>query len=92
MAVRSFVWGFGSRTCEFSNAVFAVSEKYIVSSNSNTWLGDVSLFDVQTGSPVFMKLGMHLKAVHALDASPIDRTLITGCDDDKARYFSLEGG
>eukprot|EP00811_Abedinium_folium_P031603 NODE_5159_length_1802_cov_12.317015.p1 GENE.NODE_5159_length_1802_cov_12.317015~~NODE_5159_length_1802_cov_12.317015.p1 ORF type:complete len:435 (+),score=102.85 NODE_5159_length_1802_cov_12.317015:61-1305(+) len=87
-----FCMGFGPRTCDFSSAVFAAGERYVASANSNMSLSDVSLFDVQTGSPVFMKLGMHTKAVHALDASPIDKTLITGCDDEKARYFSIEGG
>jgi len=85
-----FTMGFGPRSCEFSNAVFAAGERYAACANSNTRLGDVSLFDVQTGSPVFMKLGMHLLPVHALDASPVDRTLITGCDDEKVRYFQVE--
>lgn len=85
-----FSMGFGPRNCEFSSAVFAAGERYVVSSNSNIRFSDVSLFDAQTGSPVFMKLGMHLMPVQALDASPVDRTLMTGCDDDKARYFSIE--
>jgi len=84
------IMGFGPRSCEFGNAVFAANERYVVSANSNTRVGDVSLFDAKTGSPVFMKLGLHAMPVHALDASPIDRTLITGCDDDKARYLSVE--
>mmetsp|Transcript_64527 Transcript_64527/g.199886 ORF Transcript_64527/g.199886 Transcript_64527/m.199886 type:complete len:88 (-) Transcript_64527:42-305(-) len=82
--------GFGARSCEFSTAVFVSGERYIASSNSNTRLSDVSLFDASTGSPVFMKLGMHNLPVYALEASPIDRTLITGCDDHKARYFAVE--
>jgi len=85
-----FALGFGPRTAEFSTAVFAAGERYVACANSNTRLGDVSLFDSQTGSPVFMKLGMHLMPVHALDASPVDNTLITGCDDDKVRYFQID--
>lgn len=85
-----FCMGFGPRACDFSTAVFAVSERYVATANSNSRLGDVSFFDAQTGSPVFMKLGMHLMPVQALEASPVDRTLITGCDDDKARYFSVD--
>lgn len=85
-----FSMGFGPRSCDFSTAVFASGERYVVSSNSNIRFSDVSLFDAQTGSPVFMKLSMHLQPVHAIDASPVDRTLMTGCDDDKARYFSIE--
>jgi len=85
-----FVMGFGPRSCEFSNAVFAASERYVVSSNSNIQTSDVSVYDAQTGSPVFMKLGLHQSPVHALDASPTDKTLMTGCDDEKARYFSID--
>jgi len=85
-----FCMGFGARSCEFSTAVFVSGERYVASSNSNTKLSDVSLFDAWTGSPVFMKLGMHNMPVYALEASPIDRTLITGCDDHKARYFAVE--
>jgi len=84
-----FVIGFGPRSSDFNVAVFACSEKYVVTSNSNTRLGDLSLFDAQTGSPLLMKMGMHLMPVHALDASPVDRTIITGCDDDKVRYFDV---
>lgn len=90
MGKELFCMGFGARTCEFSTAVFAAGERYVASANSNTRLSDVSLFDAQTGSPVFMKLGMHNMPVHALEASPIDRTLLTGCDDHKARFFSVE--
>lgn len=82
-----FCMGFGPRTCEFSTAVFAANERYVV---SNLRQNDVCLFEAQTGSPVFMKLGWHNVPVRALEASPVDRTFITGCDDDKARYFSLE--
>jgi len=85
-----FCMGFGPRACEFSTAVFAAGERYVVSAGSNTRAGDVSLFDAQTGSPVFMKLGIHLLPVHALEASPVDRSIMTGCDDDKARYFAIE--
>jgi len=85
-----FCMGFGARSCEFSTAVFVSGERYIASSNSNTKLSDVSLFDSSTGSPVFMKLGMHNMPVYALEASPIDGTMITGCDDHKARYFAVE--
>lgn len=85
-----FSMGFGARSCEFSTAVFVSGERYIAGSNSNIKMSDVSLFDASTGSPVFMKLGMHTMPVYALEASPIDKTLITGCDDFKARYFSVE--
>jgi len=85
-----FCMGFGPRACEFSTAVFAAGERYVASASSNTRAGDVSLFDAQTGSPVFMKLGIHLLPVQALEASPVDKTLMTGCDDDKARFFSIE--
>jgi len=85
-----FCMGFGSRTCDFSSAVFTHTETYVASANSNIRASDVSLFDAETGSPVFMKLGMHVMPVRALESSPVDRTLITGCDDDKARYFSVE--
>jgi len=85
-----FCMGFGPRSCEFSTATFCSGEKYIASANSNTKLGDVSMFDTMTGSPIYMKLGMHNLPVHALEASPVDGTLITGCDDDKARYFAVE--
>ena len=57
------IMGFGPRSCEFGNAVFAANERYVVSANSNTRVGDVSLFDAKTGSPVFMKLGLHVKFV-----------------------------
>jgi len=90
MGREIFCMGFGTRACDWSRAVFCAGERYVASSTSNTRLSDVSLFDAQTGSPVFMKLGMHTLPVHALEASPIDRTLITGCDDHKARYFSVE--
>lgn len=85
-----FSMGFGPRACDFSTAVFAAGERYVASANSNTRLSDVSLFDTHTGSPVFMKLGMHALPVHALEASPVDGTLITGCDDRNARYFAVE--
>jgi len=85
-----FCMGFGPRTCEFSTAVFCAGEKYIASSNSNVKQGDVSMFDAKTGTPVYMKLGLHNLPVHCLEASPVDGTLITGCDDDKARYLSIE--
>lgn len=85
-----FNMGFGPRQCEFSTAVFAAGERYVAATNGNPVVSDVSLFDAQTGSLVYMKLGMHMMPVRALDASPADRTLITGCDDEKARYFSAE--
>jgi len=90
MGREVFCMGFGTRTADFSTAVFASGERYIACANSNTRVSDVSLFDAHTGSPVFMKLGMHTLPVHALESSPIDRTLITGCDDHKVRYFSIE--
>jgi len=90
MGREVFCMGFGPRQCEFSSAVFVNGERYIASANSNARLSDVSLYDATTGSPVFMKLGMHAVSVHALEASPVDRTLMTGCDDEKARYFSIE--
>merc|ERR1719327_2579711 len=43
--------GFGPRTADYSSAVFAANERYIVASNSNWRLSDASLFDAQTGSP-----------------------------------------
>jgi len=87
-----FVIGFGPRSSEFNVAVFGCSEKYVVTSNSNTRLGDISVFDAQTGSPLLMKMGMHLMPVHALDASPVESTIFTGCDDDKVRYFDILSG
>jgi cleavage stimulation factor subunit 1 len=84
-----FSMGFGPRAAEFSTAVFTAGEKYIAGANSNVRISDASLFDAKTGSPIFTKLGMHAMPVHALDASPVDKTLITGCDDEKARYFSV---
>jgi len=85
-----FSMGFGPRSADFSTAVFCAEERYVATANSNTKFGDVSVFDAQTGSPVYLKLGMHDKPVHALEASPVDRTLMTGCDDEKARYFTVE--
>jgi len=85
-----FSMGFGPRQADFSTAVFCSEERFVAQANSNTKFGDVSLFDAQTGSPVYLKLAMHEKPVHALEASPVDRTLMTGCDDDKSRYFSIE--
>jgi len=85
-----FNMGFGPRSADFSTAVFCAEERYVASANSNTKFGDISLFDAQTGSPVYLKLGMHASPVHALEASPVDRTLMTGCDDEKARYFTIE--
>lgn len=82
--------GLGSRSCDYSAAVLAAGEKYVVAANSNYKLADASLYDAQTGSPVYMKLGLHALAVRALDASPVDKTVMTGCDDEKARFFSLE--
>lgn len=90
MGQEIFSMGFGPRACDFGVAVFAAGERYVASANSNTRMSDVSLFDAQTGSPVFMKLGMHQLPVHGLEASPVDNTLITGCDDHNARYFAVE--
>jgi len=90
MGREVFCMGFGGRSCEYSKAVFITGERYAACANSNTRLSDVSLYDTSTGSPVFMKLGMHALPVHALEASPVDRTIMTGCDDDKARFFSIE--
>jgi len=81
--------GFGPRTCDYSTAVFAANERYVVAVNSNWRLSDASLFDAQTGSPVFMKMGLHMNAVRALDASPADHTVFTGCDDEKGRFLSI---
>lgn len=85
-----FNMGFGPRSADFSTAVFCAEERFVAHANSNTKFGDVSFFDAQTGSPVYLKLGVHASPVHALDTSPVDRTLMTGCDDDKARYFTVE--
>jgi len=85
-----FNMGFGPRSADFSTAVFCGEERFVASANSNTTFGDVSFFDAQTGSPVYLKLGVHQSPVHALEASPVDRTLMTGCDDDKARFFNVE--
>jgi len=85
-----FSMGFGPRSADFSTAVFCSGERYIMSSNSNIKYGDVSLFDAQTGSPVYLKLGLHTGPVHALDASPVDRTIMTGCADNTARYITVE--
>jgi len=85
-----FVIGFGQRQCDFSTAVFAANERYVVGVNSNFKFADASLFDSQSGSPVFMKLGLHNSPVRALDASPTDRTFMTGCDDEKGRYLSID--
>lgn len=90
MGKEIFCMGFGPRTSEYSSAVFITGEKYVATANSNARLSDVSIYDSTTGSPVFMKLGMHQVPVHALEASPVDKTMITGCDDDKARFFSLD--
>lgn len=90
MGKEIFNMGFGQRHCEFSTAVFGANEKYVVGVNSNYKLSDASLFDAQTGSPVFMKLGLHESPVRALDASPTDRTFMTGCDDAKGRYLSID--
>lgn len=90
MGQEVFCMGFGPRSCDHSSAVFITGERFIASANSNVRLSDVSLFDATTGSPVFMKLGMHSMPVKSIEASPADRTLITGCDDEKARYFSIE--
>jgi len=90
MGKEVFCMGFGPRSCEFSSAVFITGERYIATTNSNVKLSDVSLFDAATGSPVFMKLGLHNMPVHALEASPVDRTIMTGCDDEKARFFNIE--
>lgn len=90
MGKEVFCMGFGPRTSEFSSAVFITGEKYVATANSNSRLSDVSLYDSTTGSPIFMKLGMHQVPVHAIEASPTDKTLITGCDDDKARFFSID--
>lgn len=85
-----FSMGFGPRACDFGTAVFAGGERYVAGSNSNARLADVSLFDAYTGSPIFTKLGMHQMPVRALEASPVDNTVMTGCDDHNARYFSVE--
>eukprot|EP00933_Yihiella_yeosuensis_P026484 TRINITY_DN20566_c0_g1_i1.p1 TRINITY_DN20566_c0_g1~~TRINITY_DN20566_c0_g1_i1.p1 ORF type:complete len:487 (-),score=97.43 TRINITY_DN20566_c0_g1_i1:130-1590(-) len=90
MGKEVFNMGFGASSCEFSNAVFVTGERYIAAANSNTKVSDVAVFDATTGTPVCMKLGMHGLPVRALEASPVDRTIITGCDDDKARYFNIE--
>eukprot|EP00927_Polykrikos_kofoidii_P056603 TRINITY_DN50701_c0_g1_i1.p1 TRINITY_DN50701_c0_g1~~TRINITY_DN50701_c0_g1_i1.p1 ORF type:complete len:593 (+),score=96.80 TRINITY_DN50701_c0_g1_i1:116-1780(+) len=82
--------GFGPRNADYSTAVFAAGEKYVVAVSSNWRLSDAGMFDATTGSPVFTKLGLHQTAVHALDASPVDRTLVTGCDDEKGRFLSVE--
>eukprot|EP00929_Paragymnodinium_shiwhaense_P073423 TRINITY_DN37400_c0_g2_i1.p1 TRINITY_DN37400_c0_g2~~TRINITY_DN37400_c0_g2_i1.p1 ORF type:complete len:484 (-),score=94.71 TRINITY_DN37400_c0_g2_i1:78-1529(-) len=85
-----FTLGFGPRSCEHSTAVFAAGEKYVVAVNSNWQLADTTVFESATGSPVQMKLGLHSSVVHALDASPVDKTVMTGCDDEKCRLFSIE--
>lgn len=90
MGKEVFCMGFGPRSADFSTATFVNGERYIAAANSNVRLSDVSLFDSTTGSPVFMKMGMHTVPIYALETSPVDRTLITGCDDEKARYFSIE--
>mmetsp|Transcript_73942 Transcript_73942/g.175977 ORF Transcript_73942/g.175977 Transcript_73942/m.175977 type:complete len:479 (-) Transcript_73942:48-1484(-) len=86
--------GLGPRSCDYATSVFAASERYVVSAmvgtGSNNLQSDVSIFDSKTGSPVCSKLGHHQQPVHALDASPSDRSFMTGCDDNKARYFSIE--
>jgi len=90
MGREVFCMGFGARSADTGTAVFLNGEKYIAACNSNVRLSDVSLFDATTGSPVFMKLGMHNVPVLGIEASPVDRTIMTGCDDEKARYFSIE--
>eukprot|EP00747_Dinoflagellata_sp_TGD_P192039 gnl/TRDRNA2_/TRDRNA2_56292_c0_seq1.p1 gnl/TRDRNA2_/TRDRNA2_56292_c0~~gnl/TRDRNA2_/TRDRNA2_56292_c0_seq1.p1 ORF type:complete len:500 (+),score=99.67 gnl/TRDRNA2_/TRDRNA2_56292_c0_seq1:63-1502(+) len=85
-----YTMGFGPRSCDFSTAIFAAGERYVANANSNIAAGDVSMFDAQKGSPVFMKLGMHSAPVHAIDASPVDRTVLTGCDDEKVRFFEVQ--
>lgn len=85
-----FNMGFGARNADYSTAVFCGGERYVAAANSNTNSGDVSVYDAQTGTPVYLKLDVHKKGVHALEASPVDRTLMTGCDDNTARYFSVE--
>merc|ERR1712167_567085 len=91
MGKELFCMGFGPRSCDFSKAVFTCGERYVACANSNIRSADVSVFDSFTGSPVYMKLGMHLLPVHALDAAEGGKggTILTGCDDDKARYFSV---
>lgn len=92
MGRELFCMGFGPRSCEFSNSVFVCGERFVASANSNVRSSDVSLFDAATGSPMYMKLGMHLLPVHALDSAEGGKggMFMTGCDDDKARYFSVE--
>jgi len=90
MGREVFCMGFGPRSADFGTATFVNGERYIAAANSNVRLSDVSLFDSTTGSPVFMKMGIHTVPIYALETSPVDRTLITGCDDEKARYFSIE--
>eukprot|EP00928_Gymnodinium_smaydae_P070085 TRINITY_DN54021_c0_g1_i4.p1 TRINITY_DN54021_c0_g1~~TRINITY_DN54021_c0_g1_i4.p1 ORF type:complete len:533 (-),score=88.35 TRINITY_DN54021_c0_g1_i4:190-1677(-) len=85
-----FSLGFGPRSCDYSTAVFASGEKYVVGVNSNWQTSDTAVFDAHTGSTVFLKLGLHQNHVRALDSSPVDKTVMTGCDDDKARYISFE--
>mmetsp|Transcript_50356 Transcript_50356/g.93120 ORF Transcript_50356/g.93120 Transcript_50356/m.93120 type:complete len:475 (+) Transcript_50356:59-1483(+) len=82
--------GCGPRSCEFATSVFAGGERYVVSANSNSSHSDISIYDASTGSAVCIKLGQHQQPVRALDASPSERTFMTGCDDDKARYFVIE--
>ncbi|CAJ1374322.1 unnamed protein product [Effrenium voratum] len=90
MGREVFCMGFGPRSADFSTASFLNGERYIAAANSNVRLSDVSFFDSTTGSPVFMKLGVHNVPVHALETSPVDKTIMTGCDDERARYFSIE--
>jgi len=85
-----FGMGFGPRSCDYGSAVFTAGERYVAGANSNSRIADVTLFDATTGSPVFTKLGMHQMPVRALEASPVDNTLMTACDDHNARYFAVE--
>lgn len=87
-----FSMGFGPRSCDFNLAVFAAGERFVVSASSNIKSSDVSVFDAQTGKALHQKLSQHLQPVRALDASPVDKTIMTGCDDMQARYFALNDG
>jgi len=90
MGTELFSMGFGPAVSEFSTAVLASGERYTASATSNARLSDVALFDALTGSTIFMKLGLHAMPVRALEASPVDNTLISGCDDHNARFFAIE--
>ncbi|KAF4663732.1 cleavage stimulation factor, 3' pre-RNA, subunit 1 [Perkinsus olseni] len=81
-----------STDCSFMTATFAGNEQYIATTSSRIGESDMCLLDSLTGDVLVPAVGGHSSPVRAVAASPVDKTIITGCDDNKVRFFDIVKG